>query len=122
MRPMSDENPPTRVRLACEHTAIFRSPPLLGDEVYCVRCQVMRVVIDAPPEYRIRCQRCTVSKMCGASRQEAETQAAMHRKRHPDHKVRVYNGRRHIYTLGAVDEAAQLGLWPAGHFPQEPPF
>lgn len=110
------------VRMECEHTAIFHSPPLLGDEVYCVRCRAMREIIDAPPEFRIRCRRCSHSKMCGNSREGAETAAAMHRKRHPHHAVRVYNGRQLIYTVGAVDDAAQLGLWPAGHYPQEPPF
>ncbi len=90
-----------RIVLTCHHTLEFSTaPPLLGAEVWCVKCGSMETVTDAPPEYRIRCRRCTFSRMCGFIRQDAETVAARHVKRN-GHPVALYNGHRLVYVIGS---------------------
>ena len=98
---MSDTEP-VRVRLECWHHITFTSaPPLLGDSVYCVRCQAMRVVKDAPVEYRIRCTKCPYARMLGSERLRAEIAASKHHRR-TGHAVALYNGRERVYVIGQV--------------------
>lgn len=119
----NDDNETYRVRLACSYEVIFRAaPPMVGDDIYCVRCQKMCTVTHAPTEYRIRCRACSYGRAFGAARLNAEMAAARHRKRKPGHPVRIFNGRTLIYTMGADDNAQQPALFAAQHFPQDPPF
>lgn len=91
-----------RVRLDCWHYLEFSTaPPLLGDSVYCLRCQSMRVVKDAPTEYRIRCTKCPYARMLGSERLHAEITASKHHKR-TGHAVALYNGRERVYVVGQV--------------------
>lgn len=84
----------------CGHTLLFEFPPMRGEQVWCVRCQTMRVVASAPTEYRVRCLRCAVSRPFGQSRLNAEVFAARHANKY-GHRVRIYNGRELIYELRA---------------------
>jgi len=110
------------VTLECHHIATFSDagPPILGDTIYCVRCQAMREVTEAPPEYRIRCLRCTFTRMLGPMRLTAEVKAAGHvrRKAHP---VAIYNGHKRIYVMGEKRSEQDTPL-PFTTEPIEPPF
>lgn len=90
-----------QVRLECEHVLLFGSPsPMKGESLWCVRCQDMRRVVDAPVEYRVRCRRCAVSRPFGQARLNAEVFASKHANKY-GHRVAIYNGRELIYELRA---------------------
>lgn len=89
-----------RITLECHHLREFEvSPPMLGELIYCVSCQDMRRVTDAPPEWRIRCTRCPYSRRMGTARLNAEVRAAQHRQR-TGHPVQILNGRKLVYIMG----------------------
>lgn len=88
-----------RITLSCRHEIDFRhAPPMLGDEVWCVKCQHMREVVAAPVEYRVRCKRCPYARRFGVARLKAEVAAAKHHQR-TTHRVRIYNGKELIYEM-----------------------
>lgn len=118
-----DMNFGVRVTLECHHFLTFNAaPPMLDDSVYCVRCQDMRTVMEAPPEWRIRCTRCTYSRPLGVARLAAEVAAARHRQK-TGHAVRIYNGRRLVYTMGGgpstPQHAGQRASGVAGRYAEE---
>jgi hypothetical protein len=88
-----------RVVLSCHHTLEFTAPPMVGENVYCVRCVAMRTVENAPPEFRIRCRVCGYSRRCGVERLDAEIRASRHHTK-TGHRVSIYNGLRRIYIVG----------------------
>lgn len=123
-RPGPKTRPRTRVVLTCHHAVEFAAtPPMKGELIWCVKCSHMRRVEDAPDEYRVRCRGCSYSRRCGTARLDAETAAARHRKRRPNHRVGIYNGKELIYVMGAdAGDDTQPGLWPAHTVPRDPPF
>lgn len=108
-----------RVTLSCHHTLDFNTaPPMVGEELYCVRCQAMHAVVDAPPEYRIRCRGCGYSRRCGVERLDAEVRASKHHK-NTRHRVAIYNGKRLIYVIGMNNTQQRARTGVAAKYAQE---
>lgn len=83
------------ITLECRHTKIFQEPaPSNGEIIWCTGCNTDRRVISAPPEIRIRCQKCVYSRNFGRAQVNAEIAAAKHRMGRPSHVVLVMDGRR----------------------------
>lgn len=90
-----------RVHLSCGHARSYRVPaPVIGDEVFCVRCDGMATVESAPDEWRVRCRDCPLGRMFGASKLTAEMAATRHWNKHRTHVVDVLNGKRVDSTIG----------------------
>lgn len=113
------------ITLACGHHLLFRGvPPLKAEELWCRRCTAMSTVVEAPPEWRIRCRMCPYTRMCGDSREEAEKRASKHYKDR-GHRVAVYDGRQLLYVVGqspgTVDAPFPHLIVPT-EAPKPPPF
>jgi hypothetical protein len=98
------------ITLDCWHSSVFKDPaPVIGDQIWCMKCQAYQVVRSAPAEYRIRCQKCTYSRTFGTSQINAEIAAAKHRMKRNSHTVLLMNGRR-VVKRYQTDPASALTL------------
>lgn len=96
-----------RVHLDCGHPRSYMEPaPVVGDEVFCVRCDKMATVETAPDEWQVRCRDCTYSRMFGAAKLTAEMCATRHWNKYRHHVVDVLNGKRVDSTAGDVHARA----------------
>lgn len=88
------------VTLSCRHTRYYNDPaPAKGDDVFCVKCNDIACVRDAPAEWRVSCTECPYGRVCGAARLDCEMRATRHHRKH-GHVVHIYNGHEHVVTLG----------------------
>lgn len=86
--------------LECHHVMLFNKPtPVVRSLLYCVRCQAERRVTSAPPDYRIRCQSCRLSRVYGRDLWRAEAAGARHLTKRPGHRVGVYDGGKLLKNL-----------------------
>lgn len=96
-----------RVHLSCNHARLYAEPaPVIGDEVFCVRCDGMATVTSAPDEWRARCRDCNYSRSFGASKLTAERLGTRHWNRKKHHVVDILNGKRVDSTIGDEDARA----------------
>lgn len=96
------------VQLSCGHTLGFRhSPPVKGDELLCLGCDAVAVVVDAPDEIRTRCRVCSYGRSYGRARENAYREAIKHARK-TAHIVRVYDGQQVIRELGMGQAALTL--------------
>jgi hypothetical protein len=123
-----------RVMLSCRHIVTFREPaPVMGDVVYCVKCNRDVTAVEAPDEWRTKCRACPYARPYGAAKLAAGQAAMRHIRKKPTHVVDIINGRIVVETLGDVDglrrkaasTRASLAAWSAGNqptlFPDTPP-
>lgn len=84
------------VLLCCKHQLLFdaTTAPIVGDAVYCFKCQRMQVVDESRESYSVRCLDCKRgTRQPGTlGRIGAEAFAARHHTLHPTHTVVVKNG------------------------------
>lgn len=101
----------------CKHVVEYTHPPMIGESVWCFKCERMVTVESAPDEWRIRCTRCPYTRRTGAARLNAEIAASKHANK-KGHPVAVYNGRKRVYVVGEQNRGQpQL---PLMH--EDPPF
>jgi hypothetical protein len=86
------------VILFCDHELLFKSyPPKMAERVWCPRCTDMQTVKVAPPEFRVKCRNCRLSRPFGQSREDAERLAAKHHNV-KNHTVELRDGYAVLYT------------------------
>lgn len=79
------------VSYTCNHWAEYEgSPPMLGDRVFCRKCNAYKEVVDYIDDHRIKCQHCRISRSYGACMDDARRAASRHVMRKPTHIVSVY--------------------------------
>lgn len=102
------------------HTTIFSSsPPKIGELIWCRRCTEYQRVTVAPPEYRVRCRSCRLSRPFGRAKLTAEVFAAKHHTRNPAHTVALYDGQDVVQELRPQEQ----GLWAdRSQSDNNPPF
>jgi len=98
----------------CRHTALFNPPPIIGDAVWCRRCQSYRSVGRLVDEWTIRCFRCNLSRAYGEDEQGARAAVGRHRLRYTGHVVALSKGPRLVETFG-VDERPDYLQWVDSH-------
>lgn len=87
------------------------TPPLVGDEVWCLKCRKYTEVEYAPDEWHIKCQECKFSDNFSGNKILAEIGAGKHRRRkgNEEHVVILYNGRKAMRVfdgrMPTLDEA-----------------
>lgn len=108
------------VTMDCLHTRIYEDPPpQKGEELWCLRCDVVRHVIAAPPEIRVRCQQCSFARAFGRARVNAEIGASKHRIKHPTHTVLMFDGKT---VLRRFEDRYTPVISPSSDGDQQPMF
>lgn len=93
------------VLLECGHALEFSiSPPLVGDEIWCVRCREMNVVFASEDHWRISCTGCSYGKAFGLDQGQARVAAVRHSRKR-GHAVKVKNGRTVVSVVGKPQSA-----------------
>lgn len=107
----------TVVTLSCGHAPGFRhAPPVKGDELWCLSCDAVAIVVEAPEEVRTVCRVCTYGRKYGRAKETAYRDAIKHARK-TAHIVRVYDGQTLLRELGAGQSAINLDA-----LPQDPPY
>lgn len=108
------------IEFECHHTREFVQPtPKIGEVLWCFRCAESVRVIEAPAEYKLRCDDCSYSKPFGVARLNAEIAAAKHRMRHPGHTVKIFNGAKLVHSFA---DRYQTAIPMMQESDQIPPF
>lgn len=95
------------ITLSCDHILYFDEPsPVVGDSLWCRKCDSVSVVITAPAEFRMRCQKCGYARRFGRAKLDAEIAAQRHRMKHPSHAVLIFDGHRIIDRYRIVTQDA----------------
>lgn len=91
-----------QVTFLCGHVRIFQgsAPPVVGDELWCVKCRNTTFVSVAPDEWRIRCRGCRYARAYGAAKLNAEIGAVRHRRAFSGHIVELLNGQEISRVFG----------------------
>lgn len=96
------------VTLECEHKIAFRQyPPKRAERIWCVKCEDMKSVKQAPPEFNVKCKSCSVSKNYGRDKDKAEHAATAHRNNRPTHVVQVRDGLEVLATYGPPEDTLE---------------
>lgn len=96
------------VLLNCRHRVHFREPvPVVGEVVYCVRCNAEATVHAAPDEWRMKCRNCHVNRPYGVERIACELAASRHAQKYPHHVVVIMNGKQPVVTLGDTERRSE---------------
>ena len=97
------------VTFDCLHVVEFKHPfPVVGQELWCVRCHKYMRVKDAPMSLKLRCRSCRYTRTFGASRLDAECKGAKHALL-KGHRVELRDGYRLVYEW-TPERAGQLAL------------
>lgn len=79
----------------CKHVGYFSvSPPKVGDILWCQKCRKEVRAESAPEEWKIRCMKCVYSRAFGLSKDAAVIAVGRHRRKYPEHSVKLFNGNR----------------------------
>ncbi len=109
---MSGYSTKREITFDCGHKWHFSSPwPKLGDTLWCMSCRRERRVISAPDEWKIRCTNCTYNRGFGAAKINSEIAIGKHRRNHPGHIVKQFNGRELVRIFGTQDVQQQTELF-----------
>ncbi len=82
------------VILECRHAITFSNPlPVLGDTIYCFRCENFHTVVKTTPDYHVSCLDCRYSRYTGQALITATTAADRHSRKYRDHTVILNNGK-----------------------------
>lgn len=104
------------IHLECLHTLQMVTPPMIGESVFCFRCDDYKRVVKAPPRYSTRCMTCRRCKgQFESARLSAETFIVKHRQRYPSHTVGLYDGMLLVREFRPLAESMPSLL-------DEPPF
>lgn len=96
------------VTLICEHKVSFRQyPPKRAERIWCVKCEDMKTVKEAPPEFNVKCKSCSVHKNYGRDEDKAQHAATAHRNRRPWHVVQVRDGLEVLATYEPSDDTLE---------------
>lgn len=90
------------IELECTHSRLFTSPyPVLGEVIYCVRCDTYQSVTEAPNAFTVKCAVCAYNggHAIWNSRENALDHAQRHIEKYPDHGIRMFNGKRKLGWL-----------------------
>lgn len=99
------------IEFDCHHTAIFNSPaPTLGELLWCVKCADVKMVTNAPDEYRWKCADCSVGQVHGTSKTECYRKAAAHTNKYGYHGVRIFNGKKFLGWINYAEHKRRKDL------------
>jgi hypothetical protein len=86
---------------ACDHVITYRneSPPKVGDEVYCTRCNRATFVVRPPNTYRVNCKSCQYNRTLRNEKLKAQKFAINHLKKYSSHVVEYWEDEtlEHVY-------------------------
>lgn len=87
--------------LSCSHVNTYPKPnPIIGQEVWCRKCNDYRSVTEAANSpFHVKCRDCTMGGRFGSDGLTAGRRAASHLRKRPSHTVDVYQGEKLAHTL-----------------------
>ncbi len=93
-----------RVILTCKHEVTFDPPPSIGDEVYCRRCGLYRIVSqELTGMIRVNCRQCPYCRYYGTDERTANLGASKHSLRMPTHEIDIERDGKLIRTVSMMD-------------------
>lgn len=96
------------VMLECEHRVLFKVLPLLGEEIFCKRCNEYREVIGTSANYRVQCEDCKYARNFGGNDDAAREYAYRHLEKRKDHTILVVNGLVIVERVAMADDRLPL--------------
>lgn len=93
----------------CGHVALWRTPPELGERIYCHKCQDMKMVLALPGTFYAQCENCRWH----IERKKEESvfnNCVIHLKKSSNHSILLkdFQGKVHSVTLRVIESNAQL--------------